>query len=121
MLFADRRGLLIHFRVSHQLVFLYKLTEGTASSSFGTHVASLAGVPPNVVARAEAISTDFADKFHKKLEAKRTSNLPLVAQADFAYLWKLAQGQIGVEGDPTRMRRVIQLIGQSAKEAYLKV
>ncbi|KAG8973234.1 DNA mismatch repair protein msh6 [Tulasnella sp. 425] len=104
-----------------ELVFLYKLTEGTASSSFGTHVASLAGVPQSVVARAEAISTDFADKFHKKLEAKRTSNLPLVAQADFAYLWKLAQGQIGVEGDPTRMRRVIQLIGQSAKEAYLKV
>ncbi|KIO19597.1 hypothetical protein M407DRAFT_30749 [Tulasnella calospora MUT 4182] len=104
-----------------ELVFLYKLTEGTASSSFGTHVASLAGVPQSVVARAEAISIDFAEKFQKKLEAKRTSNLPLVAQADFAYLWKLAQGQIGVEGDPTRMRRVIQLIGQAAKEAYLKV
>ncbi|KAG9048858.1 DNA mismatch repair protein msh6 [Tulasnella sp. UAMH 9824] len=104
-----------------ELVFLYKLTEGTASSSFGTHVASLAGVPQSVVARAEAISIDFADKFQKKLEAKRTSNLPLVAQADFAYLWKLAQGEIGVEGDPTRMRRVIQLIGQASKEAYLKV
>ncbi|KAG8987176.1 DNA mismatch repair protein msh6, partial [Tulasnella sp. 427] len=67
-----------------ELVFLYKLTEGTASSSFGTHVASLAGVPQSVVSRAEVISQDFADKFQKKLEAKRTSTLPLVAQADFA-------------------------------------
>jgi len=38
---------------------LYKLINGVASSSFGAHVAHLAGVP-HVVRRAEV---DFAKKF----------------------------------------------------------
>ncbi|KAJ7929330.1 muts domain V-domain-containing protein [Mycena leptocephala] len=38
------------------IVFLYKLVEGVATSSFGTHVANLAGVPLEVVERADVIS-----------------------------------------------------------------
>src|ERR1700691_1074012 len=66
-----------------QLVFLYKLVEGVASSSFGTHVANLAGVPIEVVKRAEVVSEDFARQFKEKLEGKQrkssTARLPLVA------------------------------------------
>jgi DNA mismatch repair protein MSH6 len=77
-----------------QLLFLYKLVDGVASGSFGTHVANLAGVPLDVVTRAETISKDFAQQFKEKQAHKKTSTLPLVAQADFAYLFKLATGTI---------------------------
>ncbi|THH03935.1 hypothetical protein EW145_g5888 [Phellinidium pouzarii] len=79
-----------------ELVFLYKLVEGIASSSFGTHVANLAGVPMDVVKRAEVISGDFARQFKERIEGKRTSTLPLVAQADFAYLLRVAAGKTGL-------------------------
>ncbi|KAG9034241.1 DNA mismatch repair protein msh6 [Tulasnella sp. JGI-2019a] len=102
-----------------ELVFLYKLTEGIASSSFGTHVASLAGVPAAVVTRAEVISDDFAAQFQKKLEKKRTSTLSLMAQADFAYLWKLTKGELTVDEDPVRARRVMRMIAQ-ATSTYVK-
>ncbi|KAG8888505.1 DNA mismatch repair protein msh6 [Tulasnella sp. 332] len=102
-----------------ELVFLYKLTEGIASSSFGTHVASLAGVPPAVVTRAEVISDDFAAQFQKKLDTKRTSTLSLMAQADFAYLWKLTKGELSVDADPVRARRVMRMIAQ-ATPTYVK-
>ncbi|TDL25149.1 DNA mismatch repair protein Msh6 [Rickenella mellea] len=76
-----------------ELVFLYKLIDGIASSSFGTHVANLAGVPMEVVKRAEVVSNDFARQFKERIEGKRTSTLPLVAQADFAYLVGVATGK----------------------------
>jgi DNA mismatch repair protein MSH6 len=50
-----------------QLIFLYKLIHGVAESSFGTHVANLAGVPLEVVKRADLISKDFAKQFAEKL------------------------------------------------------
>ncbi len=39
---------------SERVTFLYRLAPGVSPRSFGTHVASLAGVPPAVVAAAEA-------------------------------------------------------------------
>ncbi|KAI6129543.1 muts domain V-domain-containing protein [Pisolithus croceorrhizus] len=65
-----------------ELVFLYKLVEGVASSSFGTHVASLAGVPSGVVSRAEVISSDFAKQFKARIDGQKkllASKLPLVS------------------------------------------
>ncbi|TFY82733.1 hypothetical protein EWM64_g1284 [Hericium alpestre] len=68
-----------------ELIFLYKLIDGVATSSFGTHVANLAGVPIEVVDRAEIISKDFASKFKEKVDGKRKkTRLSLFAQADFA-------------------------------------
>lgn len=76
-----------------QLVFLYKLIDGIAESSFGTHVAALAGVPSSVVSRAATISADFAAQFKRRIEGKREkeARIPLDAQADFAFLMKLAK------------------------------
>jgi DNA mismatch repair protein MutS len=38
-----------------KVVFLRKIVEGTADKSYGIHVAELAGLPPEVVARAHAV------------------------------------------------------------------
>lgn len=107
----------------HQLVFLYKLVEGAASSSFGTHVASLAGVPAGVVRRADVVSKDFARQFKEKLEGKRSKaygRLPLVAQADFAYLYNLATGKVQLPDNPVRQREVLRIL-KGAVKGYLKV
>ncbi|KAI5122644.1 hypothetical protein M0805_008727 [Coniferiporia weirii] len=91
-----------------ELVFLYKLVEGIASSSFGTHVANLAGVPMDVVKRAEVISADFARQFKERIEGKRTSILPLVAQADFVYLMRLATGETGPLENKAKQREILK-------------
>lgn len=97
-----------------QLVFLYKLVEGVASSSFGTHVANLAGVPMDVVERADVISKDFARKFKEKIEGKRKSGvsgrLPIVAQTDFAYLYGLASGKKQLPEDSLRKKEVLKIL-----------
>ncbi|WVQ80465.1 hypothetical protein IAT38_002570 [Cryptococcus sp. DSM 104549] len=81
-----------------QVVFLYKLIPGVAESSHGTHVARMAGVPTPVVLRAESVSDQFFAAFNAKLATKRQSKLPLVAQADFAWLMRVAQGAEGKGG-----------------------
>ena len=95
-----------------QLVFLYKLIDGVASSSFGTHVANLAGVPLEVVKRAEIVSKDFARQFKEKVDGKRKKSaagrLPLVAQANFAFLYGLATGMKGIDQDSVRQREVLR-------------
>lgn len=94
-----------------KLIFLYKLINGVAESSFGTHVANLAGVPRPVVDRADTISKDFAKQFREKLQIKQeqhaSAKMPIVAQADFAYLYKLGTGQIQFPEDPIRRKEVL--------------
>lgn len=104
-----------------ELVFLYKLVEGVASSSFGTHVASLAGVPAEVVSRAEVISEDFAKQFKERIDGKRKllrSQLPLVAHADFQYLLSLANGDLGLPQDPYKQSQVLKRL-KAAIRSYL--
>ncbi|KZT01205.1 DNA mismatch repair protein Msh6 [Laetiporus sulphureus 93-53] len=104
-----------------ELIFLYKLVEGVASSSFGTHVASLAGVPTDVVERADVISTDFAAKFKEKIEGKKSrasGRLPLVAQADFAYLYGLATGKYEMPENRMRQKDVLKIL-KGAVQNYL--
>jgi DNA mismatch repair protein MSH6 len=105
-------------------VFLYKLVGGVASSSFGTHVANLAGVPIDVVKRAEVVSQDFARQFKEKLEGKQkklsTARLPLVAQADFAYLYGLATGKQAMPADPYKQRELLRGLKETVRK-YVKV
>ena len=93
-------------------MFLYKLVEGVATSSFGTHVANLAGVPREVVERADVVSKDFARNFKEKIEGKKktdkTSSLPLDAQADFTYLFNLASGKTSLPEDAVKKRTIIR-------------
>ncbi|WVF66380.1 hypothetical protein IAT40_001120 [Kwoniella sp. CBS 6097] len=104
-----------------QVVFLYKLIPGVAESSHGTHVARMAGVPTEVVTRAEEVSNQFFAAFNAKLSSRRQSSLPLEAQADFAWLMRLVQGQgcartEGVAGDGDQLGMV-----RKALEGYVGV
>jgi DNA mismatch repair protein MSH6 len=104
-----------------KLIFLYKLVDGVASSSFGTHVASLAGVPSEVVSRAEVISEDFAKQFKARIDGKKkqlAAKLPLVAQADFKYLLALANGDSKLPDDPYKKREMLRVLKNSVR-AYL--
>ncbi|KAG6333930.1 hypothetical protein ID866_5162 [Astraeus odoratus] len=104
-----------------ELVFLYKLVEGVASSSFGTHVASLAGVPAEVVSRAELVSNDFAKQFKARMDGKKkslASKLPLVAQADFKYLLALANGDVSVPQGPYHQQQLLRRL-KTAVRSYL--
>ncbi|KAL4079502.1 muts domain V-domain-containing protein [Scleroderma citrinum] len=104
-----------------ELVFLYKLVEGVASSSFGTHVASLAGVPAEVVSRAEVISEGFAKQFKERMDGKRkllSSKLPLIAQADFQYLLALANGDLCLPQDLYRQSQLLRRL-KAAVRSYL--
>ncbi|KAJ4482025.1 muts domain V-domain-containing protein [Lentinula aciculospora] len=96
------------------IVFLYKLIEGVATSSFGTHVANLAGVPIEVVERADVISKNFAEQFKAKLQEKQkkrpSGRLPLVAQADFAYLVQLSIGKVQLPEDQVRRKVVLSMM-----------
>lgn len=80
-----------------ELVFLYRLINGSATGSFGTHVAKLAGVPQDVVERAGVVSETFASHFKERMATKKqlsaSSRLSIMGQADFVYLHKLAAGQ----------------------------
>jgi DNA mismatch repair protein MSH6 len=102
-----------------QLTFLYKLVDGIASSSLGTHVASLAGVPLPVVQRAEVISDDFAKQFKNRIENKQKSSssarLSLDAQADFAYLFGVAMGRIEMPQDPVKSKQILQGLKAAAR------
>jgi len=75
---------------SRQVVFLYKLREGGASSSHGMNVATMAGVPAHIVEQAEAISRDFHQQHFgegsKTAAAVREQTLPATSAADFAEL-----------------------------------
>jgi DNA mismatch repair protein MSH6 len=65
----------------------------------------------DVVERADMISKDFAEKFKEKLQLNQEKNasakMPLVAQADFAYMYKLATGQLQEE-DPEHVAEVLR-------------
>ncbi|KAJ7105743.1 muts domain V-domain-containing protein [Mycena crocata] len=101
------------------IVFLYKLVEGVATSSFGTHVANLAGVPLEVVERADIISKKFALQFKEKLIHRQkndaTGRLPLDAQADFAYLFGVGTGKIEMPADPTRCKEVLARLKKTVR------
>jgi DNA mismatch repair protein MSH6 len=102
----------LHYSV--QLLFLYKLVDGVATGSFGTHVANLAGVPLDVVTRAETISKDFAKQFNEK-QARKKVAMPVTTQADFAYLVKLATS-MSLDSDATKTKETLSILKRSVKQ-----
>lgn len=63
-----------------------------------------------VVKRAEVISADFARQFKERIEGKRTSTLPLVAQADFAYLYRVAAGSGQLPDSLIKRREILRCL-----------
>lgn len=56
-----------------EIVFLHKLISGGTDQSYGVHVAKLAGLPKEVLARAEEIQLDLErdDQISRKVKAKK--------------------------------------------------
>ncbi|GMK58904.1 hypothetical protein CspeluHIS016_0603460 [Cutaneotrichosporon spelunceum] len=108
----------VHVDDSDGVVFLYKLITGHAESSHGTHVAKLAGVPQNVIARADEVSAQFFQAFQEKLQSRRQSALSLPAQADFAWLVKLATGEVE-ETTATVAQQLAVVCRAAAKYEYV--
>ncbi|GAA5837892.1 hypothetical protein JCM9279_004059 [Rhodotorula babjevae] len=74
------------------VVFLYKLIEGSAPKSYGPHVAAMAGLPSDLVDRAIGISKTFEETSRaRELKMRANEALPLTQQADAAFLLKLVR------------------------------
>lgn len=77
-----------------------------------------------VVERADLISKKFALQFKERLQEKQKNNaaskLPLVAQADFAYLFKLATGHLQLPENPVRQREVLARLKNTVR-SYVQV
>ena len=78
----------------------------------------------DVVKRAEVVSADFARQFKEKLEDKQkksaTARLPLVAQADFAYLYGLAIGNQTMPDDPYKQRELLKRLKETVRKYIVK-
>jgi DNA mismatch repair protein MSH6 len=73
----------------------------------------------DVVERADVVSKNFAQQFKEKLQDKQkknaTSRLPLVAQADFAYLFNLATGQLQMPANSVREKEVLLRLKETVR------
>jgi DNA mismatch repair protein MutS len=78
---------------SGRIVFLYRVVEGPADRSYGIHVASMAGVPPEVISRAARVLSDLEkargaepsepdDQFELPLSSPETPVLEAIRTAD---------------------------------------
>jgi DNA mismatch repair protein MutS len=60
---------------NNQVVFLFKMIEGSSDHSYGIHVAKLAGLPGEVIGRARQVLTDLEDvNPRNKLKPRSDSN-----------------------------------------------
>jgi DNA mismatch repair protein MutS len=64
-----------------EIVFLYRVVQGTADRSYGIHVAKLAGLPPEVLARADEVLSALERADGRPKPADLADNLPLFSAA----------------------------------------
>ena len=81
----------------NEVIFLYQLTDGTCSESFGMNVARMAGIPAPLIQRAQNIASEFERlnilKGVGKNESAGALSLPIAHQWDQRYL----QGEEGAK------------------------
>ena len=63
------------------VVFLHEVAAGAADRSYGIHVARLAGLPPAVIGRAEAVQQSLERDERSSAMARLADDLPLFAAA----------------------------------------
>jgi DNA mismatch repair protein MutS len=63
-----------------RIEFLRKVTPGSASKSYGIHVAKNAGLPSDVVSNAEKLMREMQREFGKNLSGKQKQNIVETAQ-----------------------------------------
>ncbi|KAG0676856.1 DNA mismatch repair protein msh6 [Pichia californica] len=72
---------------SKKITFLYKLEKGQSNGSFGMHVATMCGIPSEIVENAEiaAKKWEHTSKLNKS-NLSSLSNIPLGLESDFSWL-----------------------------------
>lgn len=97
-----RMGILVE-EDTRKVTFLYKLEEGQSEGSFGMHVASMCGIPKEVVDNAQ-VAADTLEHTSKLIKERKSAHgemnglIPLGLQSDFARLAfgdGLNNGQLG--------------------------
>lgn len=69
-----------------------------------------------MVDRADVVSKDFAKQFKEKIEGKRKQDrLPLVLQADFAYLIGLVSGKENLPEDKVKAWEVLKGLKEAVR------
>jgi DNA mismatch repair protein MutS len=64
-----------------EIIFLHQVIDGAADRSYGVHVARLAGLPPQVIARAQTLLAEMESGGHGVIDAERlAAELPLFTQ-----------------------------------------
>ena len=80
-------------------------------------------MPIEVVNRADVVSKSFAQQFQQRLQDKKSKDvaarLSHYAQADFAYLYRLATGEAELPEDEERRREVLRRLKAVAR-SYVK-
>jgi DNA mismatch repair ATPase MutS len=82
---------------NREVTFLYKLIDGISEKSYGMNVAAMAGVPHDVVAKAETAARDFeiGSRLARSLEQSgQGREVSLALQSDFAWLGRLAGDKV---------------------------
>ena len=112
----------------NEVTFLYKLVDGVAQGSFGTHLARMASVPLSIVEHAEQKSKDMvSEKGWIGCVGLRTGEehghgamaKSLMVQSDFFEMVKM-MGKIKVAGSCSRAENdLIKSIWKSAKARYV--
>jgi DNA mismatch repair protein MutS len=64
-----------------EIVFLYRVVQGTADRSYGIHVAKLAGLPPEVLTRANEVLTALEKADGRPKPSELADDLPLFRAA----------------------------------------
>lgn len=64
-----------HKQVGNKIIFLRKLAPGGSTHSFGIHVARMAGMPPDLIARADAILQWLEEKQTNAVPVQRLKNV----------------------------------------------
>ncbi len=84
------------------IVFLHRVAPGSIGRSYGVHVAKLAGMPPSIVQRAEAVLQQLEDGKHGQeqhsflepieqaiaIELRRHNGNSMVAERSGRYEWQ---------------------------------
>ncbi|KAJ3053991.1 DNA mismatch repair protein msh6 [Rhizophlyctis rosea] len=89
------------------ITFLYKLRHGSCPKSYGMNVASMAGVPVEVVDRADNVAAEFEN--HQRLRQVRSNAVEsnMMHQADFAYMMRALGTGKGIRGEVGQVVKAI--------------
>ncbi|KAK4049028.1 DNA mismatch repair protein msh6 [Microbotryomycetes sp. JL201] len=95
---------------THAVIFLYKLVDGVSPKSYGPRIASLAGMSDTLVQRATDISKEFETSSRaRERRVRANETLPLTAQADAAFLLKLAKLKLDNSGTMQDLLRAVDV------------